>query len=138
MAERINHLAVWVAGIVYFLFGWLWFTVFSVPWLALSGKVTSQGTPSMYIVSFLLGLILAYATAVALTRRPEDQTVQQGVGFAVFMGVALYATQTLNQALYEGRPIALWLIDTGYVVVGFAIIGAIVGGWRRRTVTSAA
>jgi hypothetical protein len=27
----------------------------------------------------------------------------------------------------------LWIINTGYVVVGFAIIGAIVGGWTKKT-----
>ena len=77
-------------------------------------------------------MILAYATAIAITRRPEDQTVAQGIGFALFMGIALYATQTLNAALYAGQPFLLWLIDTAYVVIGFAIIGAIVGGWKKR------
>lgn len=135
MADRINHLAVWVAAIAYFVFGWVWYTVFSGPWMALNNKTVAsmQGTAVTYVESFVLGLILAYAAGIALTRRPEDQTLQQGVSFALFMGVALYATQTLNQTLYEARPIALWLIDAGYVVVGFAIIGAIVGAWRKRT-----
>lgn len=133
MPERINHLAVWVAAIVYFVFGAVWYTIFSKPWMALMGKTMAGPAPvGVYIGSFLLGLVLAYATAIALTRRPEDQTVQQGIGFALFMGIAIFASQTLNQALYEARPIALWLIDAGYVVVGFAIIGAIVGGWKKR------
>lgn len=49
------------------------------------------------------------------------------------MGIALFATQTLNMALYEGKPLVLWLIDSGYVVIGFAIVGAIVGAWKKRT-----
>jgi hypothetical protein len=135
MPDRINHLAAWVAAIVYFVFGWAWYTIFSGPWMALNGKTAanSQGTPATYVESFILGLILAYATAIALTRRPEDQTLSQGISFAFFMGIALYATQTLNQALYESKPVLLWLIDSGYVVVGFAIIGAIVGAWKKRS-----
>jgi hypothetical protein len=132
MPERINHLAVWVAAIVYFLFGWLWFTTFGGPWTAMVGKPTSAN-PALFVESFVLGLILAYATAVALARHPEDQTLSQGISFALFMGIALFATQTLNMALYEGRPLALWLIDAGYVVIGFAIVGAIVGAWKKRT-----
>ena len=132
MPDRINHLAVWVAAVAYFLFGWIWFgLIFGNMWMALQSKTTMSAGAGTYVGSFILGLILAYATAMALTRRPGDQTLQQGVSFALFMGIALYATQTLNSALYEGRPFALWLIDTAYVVIGFAIIGAIVGAWSK-------
>jgi len=103
----------------------------------MGGKMSGEGGPLTYLWSFILGLILAYATAIALSRHPEDQTVQQGVSFALFMGIALYATQTLNQVLFAGTPFTLWLINTGYVVVGFAIIGAIVGGWRKRVAAAA-
>ena len=138
MSAGINHVAVWVAAIVYFLLGWIWYTIFGAAWVAAMGKTSMGGSsPLIYLWSFLLGLILAYATAVALARRPEDQTVQQGVSFALFMGIALFATQTLNQVLYAGTPFVLWLINTGYVVVGFAIIGAIVGGWKQKVAAAA-
>jgi hypothetical protein len=85
--------------------------------------------------SFILGLILSYATAMALTRHPEDQTVSQGISFALFMGVALYATQTLNHVIYENIPMSLWIIDTLYTVIGFAIVGAIIGAWKKSGAT---
>lgn len=130
----MNHLAVWVAAIVYFLFGYLWYGVlFTAAWTSLMGTQMAAGTPALYVESFVLGLILAYATGMALSRRPEDLTVSQGISFALFMGIALYATQTLNTALYAHTPLMLWLINTGYVVIGFAIIGAIVGGWKSKT-----
>jgi hypothetical protein len=134
--DRINHLAVWVAAIVYFLLGYVWYSLlFGNVWMQLMGKQMSgaQPSPTLFVEGFLLGLILAYATAIALTRRPEDQTAQQGVSFALFMGLAIYGTQTLNNALYAGVPFTLWLINTGYVIVGFAIMGAIIGGWKKRT-----
>ena len=139
MPERVNHLAVWVAAIAYFVFGALWYgLLFGSTWLSLLGKTKEQlpDGPMLYIVSFVLGLILAYATAIALTRRPEDQTVSQGISFALFMGIAIYATQTLNHVIFEGRPFMLWLINTAYTLIGFAIIGAIVGGWRKKTATT--
>ncbi len=139
MSAQINHAAVWVAAIVYFLLGWVWYTVFGAAWVAAMGKTSmdSGSSPMTYVWSFLLGLILAYATGIALARHPEDQNMQQGVSFALFMGIALFATQTLNQVLYAGSPFVLWLINTGYVVVGFAIIGAIVGGWKKRVPAAA-
>lgn len=132
MPERLNHVAVWVAAIVYFLFGYLWYGVlFSAAWASYMGHPMGQATPLLYIESFVLGLILAYAAGIALSRRPEDQTVGQGVSFALFMGISIFATQTLNQTLYSGAPFGLWAINTGYVLIGFAIMAAIVGGWKK-------
>ena len=133
MPARLNHLAVWIAAIVYFLFGYLWYgLLFKTTWTALMGGAMAAPSAPLYIESFVLGLILAYATGIALSRRPEDLTVAQGISFAIFMGIALYATQTLTTALYSQTPLVLWLINAGYVVIGFAIIGAIVGGWHAK------
>ena len=137
MPDRINHVAVWVAAIVYWLFGWLWYSVFGAAWMAAMGGKPSTESPINLLWSFILGLVLAYATGMALSRHPGDQTLQQGVSFALFMGIALFATQTLNQVLFAGTPMALWLINTGYVVVGFAIMGAIIGGWKKRVAATA-
>ena len=137
MSARINHAAVWVAAIVYFLLGWVWYTIFGAAWLAAMGGNHGMASGMTYVWSFLLGLVLAYATGIALVRHPEDQTLGQGVSFALFMGIALFATQTLNQVLYAGTPFVLWLINSGYVVVGFAIIGAVIGGWKQKVAATA-
>lgn len=137
MSQRINHLAVWAAAIAYFLFGFVWYTIFSVPWNTMLGRTAPlPPTPPVLVTSFLLGVFLAYGTAIALTRRPEDQTLAQGVSFAVFMGVVVYASQSYNHAIYEGQPFFLWFIDTAYTIIGFAIVGAIVGAWKGRVTAS--
>lgn len=134
MPDRVNHLAVWLAAIVYFLFGYLWYgLIFYSTWTALMGGAMTPAGPALYVESFVLGLVLSYATAIALSRRPDDLTLAQGISFALFMGIALYATQTLNTALYAHTPLMLWMINAGYVVIGFAIIGAIVGGWAKKS-----
>jgi hypothetical protein len=134
MPSRINHMAVWVAAFAFFGWGYLWYgLLFGNQWMASMGKTAADFTPAptVYLWSFILGLILSYATAMALTRHPEDQTVSQGISFALFMGVALYATQTLNHVIYENIPMSLWIIDTLYTVIGFAIVGAIIGAWKK-------
>ena len=134
MSNRINHLAVLAAAVAFFAWGAVWFTIFGLRWAHLVGIDPSTVKPSAgpYILSFFMGWVLAYTAAIALTRHPEDQTVRQGVSFAIFMGIGLYASMLLNQYTFEQRPIGLWLIDAGYVVIGFAIVGAIVGGWKKR------
>jgi hypothetical protein len=139
MPSRINHMAVWVAAFVFFGWGYLWYgLLFGNQWMAAMGKTAADFTPqpTVYLWSFILGLILSYATAMALSRHPEDQTVSQGISFALFMGIALYATQTLNHVIYENIPMSLWIIDTAYTVIGFAIIGAIIGAWKKSGATS--
>ena len=133
MPDRINHLAVWVAAIAFFIWGFIWYTVlFSAPWHALANIPAAMPPVATLVESFVLGLVLAYTTAMALTRRAEDQTLQQGISFALFMGIGLYLTQTLNHVIYEGRPFALWAINTGYTILGFVIIAAIVGAWKKK------
>jgi hypothetical protein len=138
MPERINHLAVFVAAIVFFLWGGLWYDVlFGKAWTSALGPAASQipaPSPYLFLASFVLGWCLAMGTAIALTRRPEDQTVQQGVSFAIFMGLTIWVTMSAQQNLYEGRSVILTLINAGYVLGGFALIGAIVGGWKKRGV----
>lgn len=134
MPARINLVAVFVAAIVFFAWGYLWYGVlFGNQWLAAMGRTAAdfQSPPTTYLWSFILGLILSYATAMALTRHPEDQTVAQGISFAMFMGIALYATQTLNHLIYENGSMTLWTINTLYTVIGFAIVGAIIGAWKK-------
>src|SRR5215472_16689039 len=132
MPDRINHLAVWVAALAFFVWGFLWYTfLFSATWHALANIPVAMPSVATLVESFVLGLVLAYATAMALTRQP-DQSMQKGVSFAIFMGISLYATQTLNHVIYEGRPFTLWAINTGYTVLGFVIIAAIVGAWKKK------
>jgi hypothetical protein len=139
MPARINHFAVFVAAIVFFAWGYLWYgLLFGTQWLAAMGKTMAdfQSPPTTYLWSFILGLILSYATAIALARRPEDQSVAQGISFALFMGIAVYATQTLNHLIYENGSMTLWTINTLYTVIGFAIIGAIIGAWKKGGATA--
>jgi len=133
MTATLNHLAVVVAAVAYFVWGAIWFTIFGSQWDAMTG-VTSMGgaSPTVFIISFLLGLVLAYVIAIALRDSTNPNMVRHGIEFAVFMGVGIWMTQLLNIFLYEHRPIGLWLIDGFYVVIGMAIMGAIIGGWRKR------
>src|SRR5215469_7565461 len=120
MQVRMNHMAVWLAAIAYFVWGYVWYgLIFGKEWQRLMGGAQMQAAPQTYVYGFILGLILSYVTAIALSRRPEDLTAAQGISFALFMGIGLYATQTLNGALYAGTPLELWLINTLFVVIGF-------------------
>src|ERR1700726_3607510 len=110
MPARLNHVAVFVAALAFFLWGWLWFTIFSAPWKALVGNIPMNTSPMIFVESFVLGWIMSYPVGIALTNNEHPQPARHGIEFGIFMGVGLIATNMLNGFLYEGRPIALWAI----------------------------
>jgi hypothetical protein len=134
MPTRIHHPAAIVAAIVYWLWGALWYWVFGNQWLALNHMTAADRNPSSpapYIVSILMAFVLAYGTAIALGH-DEERTSLQGIQFGVFVGFLFLASTMLTAYVYEGRPIGLWVLNSAYEIVGLALIGAIIGGWKKR------
>ena len=92
----------------------------------------------LFAGGFVLGWALAYVIAIALSDTTNPNPARHGVEFGVFMGLGIYGTMLGLDYLYEGRPLALWAINAGYVVVGMCIMGAIIGGWRTKMAAAAA
>src|SRR5438270_10314087 len=132
---RVNHLAVIVAAVVYWLLGWLWYTVFKAPWVTLTGLTPAQmntgATP--YIVSIIVAILVAYVVAIALSDTTNPNPARHGVEFGLFFGIGLIMLTALTTYMYEARPLGLWAIDTGYHAVGLAVMGGIIGAWRKLT-----
>ena len=133
-AKSINHAAAWVGAIVFFLWGYIWFGVLfkaqAAAMMAQMGTAPPSGaTP--YIVGFLMALVLGYGTAIALADS-STPTAAHGISFGLFMGVVFYASVTLTSSIFSGRSLSVWLLDIGWALIGFALVGAIVGGWRKR------
>jgi len=137
---RVNHAAVIVAAIAYYLFGWLWYTIFAKTWVALSGLTPAQQSPgpTPFIVSAIVSILVAYVVAIALSDSTNPNPARHGVEFGIFFGVGLIMLTALTTYMYEARPLGLWAIDTGYHALGLAIMGGIIGAWRKRTAAAAA
>lgn len=137
MASRINHLAVFASAIVFFILGAIWYMpLFGRQYMALTGGGTKpmQAMTTTFVVTFLLGWVLAYVIAIALSDTAHPSPARHGVEFGLFMGIGIFATMSLMDFLYEGRSLVLWGINAGYVVVGMAIMGALIGAWRKKAV----
>lgn len=133
--NRINHAAAFVAAIVFYLWGWLWYTIFGNQWLALIGKTRETLNPTgpvPYVIGFLMALLLAYGASIALSH-DDERTVAHGAQFGLFMGLVFFASTLLTEYLFEGRPLGLWLLNAAYPLIGFMLVGAIIGGWKKRT-----
>ena len=142
MGSRINHVAVFVSAIVFFILGWVWYDlVFGQAWMALtghSGTAPASSMTTLFITTFILEFVLGYVIAIALADSSNPNPARHGVEFGIFMGLGIFGTMLGVNYVYEGRSFELWAINTGYVVVGMVIMGAIIGAWRKHTVAAAA
>jgi small-conductance mechanosensitive channel len=105
----------------------------ATPWLAAIGKTMNdlaRDSPLPYVVGFLAILVMCY-TLAWLMQRLDATTLVAGLRLGAIVAVGfIAATLALNYG-FEARSITLWLINSAYVVVGLALAGAIIGGWKR-------
>ena len=133
----VNHVAVWVAGIVHFIIGAGWYTLFGSFWLTAIGKTEAQikaDQPNMaipLIIALVVAIVIAYTLAWLLPRLGA-QSALAGAKNGAVLALALIATTMAMNYGFEARSLSLWLINSGYMVVGMAVMGAIVGGWKKK------
>lgn len=134
---KINLVAVVVAAIVHFGLGAAWFTVFAKPWIAglrmteAEVRAASQTmSPMPYFVAFLCNLVIAYAIAWVLANIGE-QNALRGIAVGSVLGFVAAAAM-VTEFGFELRPGLFKLIAAGYPFVGSMVMGAIVGGWKKK------
>lgn len=133
---RINTLAIFLAAIVYWLLGALWYGVlFSKPWMALE-HLSMEDAKGMnpvlpYIVTFLLNLLIAYVISLIAIWRNVN-TAAKGASLGILLWIGFLGPVTFTTYMYEMRPMQLFAINEFFPLFGFCIMGAIIGGWTKR------
>lgn len=131
MPVHVNWLAILVAALAGFVVGGVWYgPLFSKVWMRESGvnmeKARSVNKVKLFGTVFVLNLISAFSLAMFIG---ENVTWRFGL-FAGFMaGLTFVSTALAVIYLFEARSIRLWLINAGYQVVIFSLMGAILGAW---------
>ncbi|HWZ25261.1 MAG TPA: DUF1761 domain-containing protein [Verrucomicrobiae bacterium] len=132
-----NYVAVFVAALVYWLLGAVWFAVlFSKPWMALE-HITPEQASSMnpiapYIISFILNLVIAFVLAQLCAWRNAN-TAARGAALGILIWIGFLGPMTYTTYMYEMRPKQLFAINEFYSLVGLCLMGAILGAWTRKT-----
>jgi hypothetical protein len=132
---RVNWTAIVVSAIVFFIFGALWYDLlFRTLWHAEVASVSPQapmagGTWYPFVVSLLMAFCLAYGLARMLAWRGQMNPFRGAlIGFS--MGLLIFGSMTWMTYAFSGWGATLGFINVGYVAVGMAIQGAILGAWR--------
>ena len=138
MNIRVNHLAVWILIVVYFLIGWGWYAIFGETWLNLHAKeatdIERTHNVGAYVLAFVASIVVNYALAI-LIHRHNIRTGLGGLKIALACWFAFvfmeYATTSVFSA-FETNPWPLICIDMGRPLLGFAISGFVLGYFHRK------
>lgn len=136
---EVNYMAVIVAAIANMAVGFMWFgPLFGKQWIKMMGWTPQQmqdaqkkGMAKSYILAFIASLITAWVLA-ELSVVVGSYLLLEGVsaglkaGFLGWVGFALLVN--LNSVIWEGKSWKLFMLNTGYYLVAFLVMGAIVGG----------
>jgi len=131
--------AVALAGIATMVIGFLWYSplLFARPWMVAMGydpndkariAEMQKSAGPMYGISLLASLISAFVLAKVLVGMTIYSALYgMKIGFAVWL--AFVATVQLTDKMFGQRPMKLFLINTGYQLVCYVVMGAILGKW---------
>ena len=133
---HVNFVAVLVTGVVIFVLGGLWYSpvLFARRWVALMGKTEAEmkaagASPLTFLAVFVCGLLTSWTLAVIVQHFAYPSALRGAeIGALCWLGLA--GATSFGSALFEMKPRALWLIDSGYNLVCFVIAGMILSVWR--------
>jgi hypothetical protein len=126
---HVNWLAILVAALSAFGVGSIWYgPLFAKAWMREAGvspeKARSANIPKLFGTVFVLNLIAAGSLFIG-----PSGSWRFGL-FAGFMtGLTFISTALGVIYLFESRSLRLWLINGGYQVVSFSVMGTILGAW---------
>lgn len=135
MGYSINYLAVLAGGIAYMALGALWYApiFFGHPWMRALGKTEDQlkaeFNPINYLWAFIGSMIASYGIA-RLFAMTGGGNIMKAVLIALVGGVCLVGVAFFVNNTFAHRPRSLTFINIFYHIVGFLIMGVIIGAWQ--------
>ena len=138
--HSLNWLAVFAAAVAAMIIGFLWYSplLFAKAWVremdydindkAKMEEMRKSAGPA-YAGSFVAGFISAFTLALILHGlRAEDLHFGLMAGFHIWLGFV--ATVQFTGALFAKQSMKLFAINTGYQLVCYLVMSAILTAWR--------
>jgi hypothetical protein len=132
-----NWLALVLAAVVAFMLGGLWYSpvLFAKQWMAAHAHSPEDvarmkaDAPRAYGISFVCFLVMAFILQMLLNHL-DAHTWQSGVLWAVHLWLGFAVTIGLMANVYSGKKFSVFVIDAGYQLLYFVVMGAILGAWH--------
>jgi hypothetical protein len=136
----VNVWAVLVSALATMVVGFVWYSpwLFARRWTLLMGydpddKAKLAEMQKSAGPSYMLSLVASVLSAAALGKIIAIATIHTPL-YGIKMGLAVWlgfvTTVQLTNALFMRQPAKLYAINTGYQLVCYVVMGAIMAAWR--------
>ena len=135
----VNLWSVLVAAIATMVVGFLWYSplLFARPWMVAMGydpedkakmQEMQKNAGKSYAISFVASLVSAFVLGKVIDVTTVNTALYgMKVGFAIWLGFV--TTVQLTAKLFGNQSTKLYLINTGYQLVCYLVMGAILAIW---------
>jgi hypothetical protein len=130
---HFNFAAIFVAALLSFAIGGLWYSplLFARAWMREAGLSEQQTRDApmgrTFGLAALASLVMAFNLAAFIGPKAS-------LGFGLFAGAAAaigWVAMSLGVIyLFEQRSLKLWLINSGYQVLAYTLMGGLLGVWK--------
>ena len=121
-----------VAAVAMFIIGGIWYSLFArLEAKAFGPETKDRSKPAGH--AYLQSFIVSFVTALIFQRLFEfvhTPNALHGVHTAVIICFGTVVASKYTQKLFRRGTWTLFFIDSGYQLVSFAAMGAILGGWK--------
>ncbi|MDE0605441.1 MAG: DUF1761 domain-containing protein [bacterium] len=132
----LNYLAVLVAVVFNQVLGAVWYGAFARPWMAETGMTQEdidamKGTSRQwvpYVVAIVLAIVFTLGLALLVQGMGADNA-GEGLGLGVLAAVGFVLTSHGVNYAFEGRSLKLLVINVGYPLISYALIGLLLAIW---------
>jgi hypothetical protein len=137
----VNLWSVLVAAIATMILGFLWYSplLFARPWMLAMGydpenkakmDEMRKSAGKSYAIAFVASLVAAFVLGKIIdVTTVESALYGMKIGFAMWLGFV--TTVQLTAKLFGNQPTKLYLINTGYQLVCYLAMGAILAVWPK-------
>jgi Protein of unknown function (DUF1761) len=137
--HHVNLLAVLVAAISTMIVGFLWYSpiLFAKPWMREMGydpedkariKEMQKSAGPAYAGSFVASLISAFVLALFF-HWLRVSGIHYGLVTSFHVWLGFVATVQFTDALFQKKSMKLFAINTGFQLLCFLVMGAILASW---------
>jgi uncharacterized membrane protein YpjA len=136
----VNLLAVLACAVAGMVVGFVWYSpaLFAKPWMVLMGydpndkakiaELQKSAGPS-YAMSMVASLLTAFVLGKIISVAGAA-TAFDGLKIGMVVWLGFVTTVQFTNALFSHQRNKLYLINTGYQLVCYLAMGAILGAWR--------
>lgn len=137
LIRNLNYLAIVVGVIINQAMGAAWYGALGRPWIAEVG-LTQEDMEAMkgtsrqwypYVIAAGSALIFTFALAL-LMGAVGAEGILEGLFFGVMASVCFVLTAYATTYSFENRSLRLFLINSGYPLISYAVIGVLLGVWQ--------